>query len=224
MIDEAGNESSCIQLVEVTDEEDPTIDCPTGLQTSYTADAGACSFTMPGTGFDATANDNCEVASLTHDYGGFGNPNTLMGASFPVGTTTVTWTVEDVNGNTATCSFDVVVTDDENPVFVNCPADTITVGNDFSNCEGGVNWSVPIAEDNCEVVSVTQYSGPAPGQILAVGVYDIGYEVIDAMGNVDTCEFVVEVIDSQEPIIGCPQDVTISTDADVCSGRVRQGA
>ena len=222
--DTTGNESTCVQEVEIVDDQEPTVECPAGLQASYTADAGACSFTMPGTGFDATADDNCEVASLTHDYGGFGNPNTLMGASFPVGTTTVTWTAEDVNGNTATCSFDVVVTDDENPSFVNCPVDTITVGNDFSNCDGGVNWSVPIAEDNCGVDTVVRYTGPAPGQILAVGVYEIGYEATDVNGNVDTCTFFVEVIDSQEPIIGCPQDITISTDADVCEWASQAGS
>ncbi|MFN8165960.1 MAG: HYR domain-containing protein [Bacteroidia bacterium] len=37
------------------------------------------------------------------------------GSFFTVGTTTVTSTATDAAGNTSTCSFDVTVTDGENP-------------------------------------------------------------------------------------------------------------
>ena len=218
--DDAGNVTTCTYQLTVTDEEDPTIDCA-DLDAAYDTDAGSCDYTVQGAEFDPVVDDNCAVESVINDYNA---TSSLANAIFPVGSTTVVWTVTDESGNTATCAITVVVEDNEDPVFVNCPADTITVGNDFSNCEGGVNWSIPIATDNCEVASVTQFTGPAPGQILAVGLYDIGYEVIDGSGNVDTCEFVVEVIDVQEPIIGCPQDVTISTDADVCEWASQAGS
>ena len=117
----------------------------------------------------------------------------------------------------------VTVEDDEAPAFVNCPADTITVGNDFSNCEGGVNWSVPIAEDNCEV-SVAQTAGPTPGDILDVGNYTVTYIATDGNMNTAECTFEIEVIDVQEPIIGCPQDVTISADAGVCQWTSQAGS
>ena len=135
-------------------------------------------------------------------------------ATFGSATLTVT---ASLNGCESTTTFDITIEDNEAPMFVNCPVGPITVGNDFSNCAGGVNWSVPIAEDNCSIASVSQFSGPAPGQILAVGVYDIGYEVVDASGNVDTCEFVVEVIDSQDPIIVCQKDMEMSADDGACS-------
>jgi hypothetical protein len=51
------------------------------------------------------------VASITHNYNGGGN--TLSGQSFPVGTTTVTWTATDGGGNSSTCNFDITV---ENPL------------------------------------------------------------------------------------------------------------
>jgi len=39
----------------------------------------------------------------------FNSSSTLDGASLPEGTTTITWTVTDNAGNTATCSFDLIV-------------------------------------------------------------------------------------------------------------------
>ena len=57
---------------------------------------GTVSWTAP------TATDNSGTQTLTSDY----NP----GDSFPIGTTTVTYTSTDAAGNTATCSFDVIVT------------------------------------------------------------------------------------------------------------------
>ena len=50
-----------------------------------------------------TASDNSgEAVTLTSDYS--------PGDTFPIGTTTVTYTATDAYGNTATSSFDVIVT------------------------------------------------------------------------------------------------------------------
>jgi carbohydrate-binding DOMON domain-containing protein len=46
--------------------------------------------------------------------------NNAPGA-FPIGVTTVTWTVTDNSGNTATCTQNVTVTDNVNPT-ISCPA------------------------------------------------------------------------------------------------------
>jgi hypothetical protein len=220
VVDTAGNAATCVQNITVVDDEIPMITCAT-LNAAYDTDPGTCGYVVDGTEFDPTISDNCEVASLINNYNA---SSSLANATFPLGTTAVVWTVTDASGNTNTCSISVVVEDNEAPSFVNCPADTITVGNDFANCSGGVNWSVPVAEDNCSVASVTQFSGPSPGQILVVGTYNIGYEVIDGSGNVDTCEFVVEVVDVQDPFIACPQDITISADAGECDWSSQTGS
>jgi hypothetical protein len=117
VIDEAGNSSSCIQLVEIEDTEDPAISCAT-LVASYATDAGACSYTVQGDAFDPTVGDNCGVASVMNDYNA---TSSLANAQFPLGTTVVVWTVTDASGNTTTCSISVVVEDNESPAFVNCP-------------------------------------------------------------------------------------------------------
>ena len=52
-----------------------------------------------------------------------------------MGTTTVTYTVTDLAGNTATSSFTVTVTDDEAPVISNVPADfTVLTAAWFVHC------------------------------------------------------------------------------------------
>jgi len=61
------------------------------------AAVGACTATV--TLNNPTATDNCGVASITNN----------APAAFPIGTTTVTWTVTDVNNNTTTVTQNVTV-------------------------------------------------------------------------------------------------------------------
>src|SRR6202042_1545902 len=100
---------TCTQHITVTDDELPTITCA-GDQTQ-TNDAGQCganvTVTAPAFG------DNCPGSAITNDYN-----NTADASGFyPVGTTTVTWTVTDAHGHTATCTQHITVTDDELPTI-----------------------------------------------------------------------------------------------------------
>jgi hypothetical protein len=56
-----------------------------------------------------------------------------------VGTTTVTATATDPANNTDVCTFDITVTDNEDPV-ITCPAD-IAVNTDAGDCEAVVTFS-----------------------------------------------------------------------------------
>lgn len=97
----------CSFSVTVVDNELPSIICATP-SASYSSNTGECFYTVPDNNLDPTATgDNCEVVSVIND---FNSTNTLNGSQFPVGTTTVTWTVTDASGNFATCQYDVVVT------------------------------------------------------------------------------------------------------------------
>jgi hypothetical protein len=102
--DDAGNSAQVSFNVEVVDNTNPTITCIANQ--TVTADA-MHNYTVSGTEFDPTAtNDNCGVANVIN---GFNSTSTLAGATLPEGTTPITWTVTDNAGNTATCSFDVIV-------------------------------------------------------------------------------------------------------------------
>ncbi|HYO64206.1 MAG TPA: proprotein convertase P-domain-containing protein [Pyrinomonadaceae bacterium] len=92
--------------VTVVDAEAPVIDCPDDV--SVTNDADACSATVnPGA---ATATDNCSAT-----VAGVRSDNQPLGAPYPVGTTTITWTATDASGNTDSCQQTVTVADGQNP-------------------------------------------------------------------------------------------------------------
>ena len=87
-------------LFVVTDIERPVIsNLPASINVN--TDAGLPTATVPWASPTTTDNSD-EPISLTSDY----DP----GASFPIGTTTVTYTAKDIHGNTATATVEVVVT------------------------------------------------------------------------------------------------------------------
>ena len=107
------------------DTQDPTITCPANV-TNVPADAGQCYATGVALG-SPTTEDNCGVATVTSN----------APAQFPVGTTTVTWTVTDIHGRTATCNQSVAVVDTQDP--------TITGTLTTSNVEGCSVSAAPAA-------------------------------------------------------------------------------
>ena len=201
-----GNDTQCQYDIVVTDDEDPTITCATPAA-SYTADAGECYYTVPGTTLDPTSTgDNCAVASVINNYN---STATLAGAQFPVGTTTVIWTITDIHGNDTQCQYDIVVTDDEDPT-ITCPADIIDIPADAGECYAtGVILGVPVTDDNCGVAGITN---DAPVQFPA-GVTTVTWTVTDIHGNTSTCEQLVSVIDTEFPTFTAPADITIYKDA-----------
>ena len=110
-------------------------------------DAGACSAAAANVTLgSATTADNCSVASTTNDA-----PN-----SFPVGTTTVTWTVTDASGRTATATQDVTVVDNIDPT-ITAPAN-VTVNVDAGQCDAdaaNVTLGNATTADNCGIQSTT---------------------------------------------------------------------
>jgi hypothetical protein len=218
VVDGAGNVTTCMQQVTVQDNINPTITCPT-LAASYNNTTGECGYVVSGTGFNATASDNCGIVSLTHNYGGWGNNTTLAGATFPVGTTVVTWTAVDVNGRTSTCSNTIVVNDTQAPTFVNCPSGlTFTIGAD-ANCNTGAIWSIPIATDNCGTVTVTETTigGALFGTQLTPGSYTIQYTATDAAFNTATCSFTILVVDDGAPLLACQPNMIVNANSGSCT-------
>lgn len=109
--------------------------------------------------------------------------------AFPVGTTPVTYTFDDGNGNISTCNFDVEVVDDEDPV-INCPED-VTVSSASAN-GAIVTYDTPEAEDNC-AVTLTQIAGLSSGSLFPPGTTTNTFVATDVSGNTDTCSFNVIV-------------------------------
>lgn len=191
------NMSICASTVTVEDNIAPSITCPADV--SFTADAGLCESSTVMLGSPLTA-DNCTILSIMND-----------GSSpYAVGSTTVTWTVEDVNGNTTTCTQLVTVTDDELPV-ITCPSD-LTVSTDAGVCDAtGVTLGSETASDNCGTSVSNDGLVTYP-----LGTTAVTWTVVDPSGNTTSCTQLVTVEDTEAPTITCPANVTVDTDASVC--------
>lgn len=98
-VDQAMNPGDCTLSVTLADSLAPAFSgCPTVIE--VTPSSFDCNPSVQWT--SPTATDACATTvNLTSSH----NP----GGQFPIGTTVVTYTANDPNGNTSTCQFDVVV-------------------------------------------------------------------------------------------------------------------
>ena len=189
--DNSGNKATCNQTVTVTDNVLPNISCPANV-TAYTNTG--CSATGVSLGTPVTS-DNCGVALVTNN----------APLAFPLGTTTVTWTVVDNSGNKATCNQTVTVSDNKPPSIV-CPAPVSVIADAGFSYATAVNLGAPITSDNCGVASVIN---DAPVQ-FPIGSTTVTWTVSDVNGLSATCSQIAFVTDSQSPVMNCPTSVTVS--------------
>jgi choice-of-anchor B domain-containing protein len=112
-----------------------------------------------------------------------------------IGENTVTLTIADASGNTATCEAIVSVIDTINPIFV-CAEDQNAL---ITNSDG--TYTLPdyvlsnevSATDNCsDNLMITQ--NPSAGTIISNGITIVSFETADDYGNIITCSFELNVI------------------------------
>lgn len=198
---DANNNSSAIatQTVTVQDATGPSLNVPANI--AVTNDAGQCGANV---NFAATATDNCGTATITYSQ----QPNTLFG----LGTTTVIVSATDNCGNISTGSFDVTVTDNENP-SITAPA-TVTVSADAGSCSAtNIALGSATFADNCAGSTV---SNDAPAS-FSIGSTVVTYTVTDAAGLQATATQTVTVTDNENPTITAPMAITTTADAGLCS-------
>ncbi|REE08247.1 putative secreted protein (Por secretion system target) [Winogradskyella pacifica] len=170
-----GNDINVNQTVVVDDTIAPTPNTVT--LSNITAQCSVTSLTAP------TATDNCSgVIAGSHN------------ATLPItvqGTTVITWTYDDGNGNTFTQTQNVIITDTTPPVVV-CQNISITLdagGNATINATDIDNGST----DNCAIASMSlnKYNFNCDD----LGTNTVTLTVYDVYGNTDTCTATVTVLD-----------------------------
>jgi gliding motility-associated-like protein/uncharacterized repeat protein (TIGR01451 family) len=198
----------------------PSIICPAPLRTNTSRTS--CSATI-SSGLGATWSDpNNNIASLTWNMTGAttaSSPSTginnLAEYTFNRGITTVTYTVTDIPGLSASCSFTVEVTDNVPPV-VQCLAQQ----NRYTDPEGpyytasATEFNPVIATDNCSMESLTNsYNGSSSlaGVRFPIGMTTVIWTATDNSGNTASCSFIINVTDNVPPVARC-KDVTVYLD------------
>ncbi len=201
-----GQTDTCSFTVTIQDLQAPTITCPSNM----TLAATQLSCDRVVTFVNPIGQDNCPGA-ITTQIGGTGS-----GLTFSIGTTVNLFRVTDAQGNTASCSFEVTITDQQAP-SVTCPANVLA-GTNQGSCGGLVSYSSPLGTDNCPGAVVTRIGGNASGSYFALGTTTNTYMATDIGGNTGTCSFTVTVYDNSPPLITCPNNVTQTAAIRSCYG------
>jgi gliding motility-associated-like protein len=181
-------------VVSISDNINPTITAPLNVNVSPNLGCEAIGVAL-GT---PITSDNCSVASVTND----------APAIYPIGTTTVTWTVTDASGNSATATQLVNVVDQTVP---QAQAQLDVIVSTTQNCEAtNVVLAEPIATDNCTENLTIVNNAPA---VFPIGTTVVTWTITDASGNFTTVYQNVIVEDKTAPVVTL-QNTAILLNAD----------
>ena len=207
-----------IQLIEVIDDEAPEFVCPPDFSVT-TNDDCAGSVVLP----PISGTDNCNNGfNVRVDYPlGFiqGNGGT---AELQVGVNTVTYLVNDDCYNQSSCTVEVTVADDTEPVTI-CEQDVnVNIGSTgvvevFVQSFDDGSWD-ECGLDRVEVARMDTTCVPADtlfGESISFCCTDVGQEImvvmqaVDLGGNTNQCMIRVHVADNILPSMTCPGPMSI---------------
>jgi PA14 domain/Domain of unknown function (DUF5011)/Bacterial Ig domain/Secretion system C-terminal sorting domain len=147
--------------------------------------------------------DNCGIATRTLSKTNFNCGN--------VGSNSVTLTVTDINGNSATCTVNVTVIDNIAPALAGVP------GNSTVECDNIPAPAIVTASDNCSASLPVVYTETrVNGNCISNYLLQRTWKATDASGNSTSATQVITVQDTHAPTFTRPADITLYTDAN-CS-------
>nr|ABZ06905.1 putative NHL repeat protein [uncultured marine crenarchaeote HF4000_ANIW93H17] len=191
--DNHGNITTAYQIVTVVDTITPTIISPQDI----IAEAIDPTMNYIELG-ELVASDSVGIESITND-----KPIT-----FPLGSTTVTWTVADTLGNISQVT-QVVTLVDTTPPEIFAPSDIVTEAVGLSSTM--IELGKATAHDVMGIASVTEH----PPRFFVLGETTITWTATDTSGNSASTTQVVSVVDTIAPSITAPDSVTAeATSAD----------
>ncbi|XP_071942960.1 hyalin-like [Antedon mediterranea] len=215
-VDSSGNAGTCTFTVTVTDPEAPDIiDCPMDIIVNTTTGEA---FVINVTWMKPTATENSgETPVPVADYTSGDN-------MFAIGNTTVQYNVSDSAGNfNDSCSFGITVEDNESPM-IDCPTNvtsnnyigegygSVDVSTDIGSQNATVTWDPPVTSDNNGGPVTVMSSSFESGDMIPIGTHTITFTATDPYGNIDTCDFGLNVEDNQDPGLFCPPAIATTTD------------
>ncbi|MDG1790475.1 MAG: HYR domain-containing protein [Flavobacteriaceae bacterium] len=193
--------------VTVQDTTPPTISCPADIILNN--ENGVCGAVATWLSTDVSASDNCSISSVTQTSG------LNSGDIFPVGTTTNTFLVSDNSGLTATCSFNVIVEDNEDPTWVNAPTDLTVECDGAGNVTEFDNWlnNTFTGMDNCPNWVITNDSSGLSDDCGMTGSEIVTFRLTDESSNFIELDATFTIEDATPPTIDVEaSDLTVECD------------
>ena len=152
---------------------------------------------MSGGSYDA-----CGISSISIDQYNFNCSH--------LGENTVTLTVVDAHGNTATCESTVMVYDNTIPVID--PVDDVELVIEPGNCDSELEYPTLVVHDNCET-TLELTEGLGPDGVFPVGTTTETWKATDDAGNTAMVSFDVTIVSTNAtPTIDEQDDITIVED------------
>ena len=193
--------------VTVEDTTPPTISCPADIILNN--ENGMCGAVATWLSTDVSASDNCSISSVTQTSG------LNSGDIFPVGTTTNTFLVSDNSGLTATCSFNVIVEDNEDPTWINAPTDLTVECDGAGNVTEFDNWlnNTFTGMDNCPNWVITNDSSGLSDDCGMTGSEIVTFRLTDESSNFIELDATFTIEDATPPTIDVEaSDLTVECD------------
>jgi gliding motility-associated-like protein len=190
-LDSSGNLAvPCKFNIKVRDQVKPVIDCPTAPIVVQSTDP--CG-TVPQWTFP-NVTDNCLLKLVDSVY--------VPGDTFLVGLHTFVIKAYDASGNVDTCTITINVLGIV-PGISGLPQN-ITI----DGCPQSVDWVAPTATGFCMLDSLT--SNYHPGDMFPMGTTTVVYTAHDHSGTTVSASFTVTIMETQPPVISCPNGGAIS--------------
>lgn len=197
-IDVCGNATSQSQLIAVLDDEAPMFTdvpevvelvCASELEMIY-----------------AEATDSCTDVEISF------TDEPLDGEGLCAGSALRTYTATDACGNTVTATQEILVNDDEAPVFTSFPENMVV------SCDELDGVMEPIVEfsDNCPDVAMDVQEEFIPGSCEFSYTLVRTFVLSDACGNTTSADWTLEVMDETAPeLLGVPADATLTCEDEI---------
>ena len=188
VVDSALNTASCSYNVIIVDAQIPNVDCITDTTIILNT---SCEYEMENFLIISSIFDNCGLDSISQ--------NPLIGSTLD-SNFIITLSAFDSTGNSNSCQINVNLIDTVPPVVI-CPNNQSV--NLSTDCEYRVEdfESDLVVYDDCGIISsVTQF--PSYDSIFDfIGTDTIQFVVSDNFGNLNTCQFVIDI--QNNPMFDC---------------------
>ena len=200
--DTSGNQATATQTVTVNDTERPTITCRGDKVVN--ADPLVCTAVVRDIG-PVGGGDNCSGYTITYNLSGAtsgSGSDDASGTAFNLGATTVSYTITDAAGLSASCSFSVTVINPDPVVTLTGPATgslypvntPVSFTAALTDAAGGTHSGTWSFDAISQAAEIAESSGASAGMATAThtfttaGVYKVKLTLNDSCGGSGTAD------------------------------------
>ncbi len=209
LIDDCGNDTTQIQLIQITDTKKPGFTPPADIELTCDVDVDDLSIT----GNVTNEQDDCNISLGAATY-----TDSLGMDQGCEGTATIfrTWTLSDNCGNDSVAIQIITRIDNIPPEFI--VPDNITVDCHEDIEDTNITGTVTMITDNCDTTGIIiDYEDVITPSFICAGPFRIvrTWTLTDGCGNATEKKQFIQFIDTIPPAFSAPPDITLNCETDI---------